>query len=405
MNNLSLINSGLIFLSIGIFGFIIPTIKTAKKILKYNTLGNVLPIKPNEKIALIVMPVLGNLFLYLFREETELLDWNYILAIWILTIIIVFFYYLSRTNKYKTGPLTLVLIPSALLTGILLALVMLIHFSPYILMGAMLMSSPLFFLSIFVFPAFGLIQAIILLSTELYSVLKLCKNKVLNREKKGYFINVLTNFYFGKYYLIAQIFTFPIFVTIVQFFFIIFSQEPDGPIQAFIESKDGLFSQGKCENCVSHSSTEYICTIAAFGSTKLVRPLHWGNRQGNIIKVNRQLKVCNAFEEMLAEKMPIAHKHLRKWYDSMQIPIEKWKKVKLIANALYIFIKPLEWIFLVVLYLVDKHPETKIAKQYLPINQKKLDLDDKNERTTKAISNAGLAVKPKFGHKIKPALP
>ncbi len=77
-------------------------------------------------------------------------------------------------------------------------------------------------------------------------------------------------------------------------------------------------------------------------------------------------KICNAFEEMLTERMPLVQKYLRKGYDGLQIPIEKWKEIESVANSLYILIKPLEWVFLVVLYFVEKEPEFKIGKQYLP---------------------------------------
>lgn len=361
----------LVFIAIGIWGFIIPSIKCAKKILVHNTAENILPIQPIEIFSLIVMPVLGNLFLFIFKEEAELLDWKYIITIWALTALSIIFYFLSRRKKYTTGPLTLVLIPSTLITGILLAIVQFIHFSPIIFIGGLFTGTSLLFFSIFVLPAFSLVQAAILLSVELYSSLQLNKNKILKDTKKSDFINKLASIYFGKYHLIAQVITFPIFITVVQFIFIIFTGKPDSIIQAFVESGDGLFSQGRNDNYTP--TTEYICTIAAYGNPKLVKPLHWGHRHGSVIRVTRQLKICNAFEEMLAEKVPKTQKYLRKVYDGLQIPVDKWKKVTLISNTLYIFIKPMEWTFLIALYLLDKNPETKIARQYLPINSKQID--------------------------------
>jgi len=367
MDYLFAIIGWLIFISIAVFGFIIPSIKCAKKNLKENTADKILPIQPVEIVALIVMPLLGNIFLYILKEEVELLDWQYINVIWVMTILSISFYFLSRKKKHSIGPLTLAVIPSVLITGIFLAIFQFIHFIPLILIGGFIIGTNFFIFSIFLFPAFSLIQMAILLAIELYSVLQLNKNKVIHDKKKSAFINELANIYFGKYYLIAQIITFPIFITIVQYLFMIFTEKPDSIIQAFIESSDGLFSQGRNNN-VSRSPPEYICTIAAHGSSKLVKPLHWGNRHGNVIIVTRQLKICNAFEEMLAEKMPKTQRHLRKIYDNLQIPIDKWKKVTLISNTLYILIKPMEWTFLVALYLLHKNPETKIGRQYLPIN-------------------------------------
>ncbi len=358
----------LVFIIVGVFAFIIPSIKCAKKIVNHNSEENGLPIKRIEIFALVVMPILGYLSLFIFRELGELLDWKYIAPILFLTFISIGSYFISRKNKHIIGPLLLALIPTTLTIGILLAIVQFIHFSPFLLLGAGLLASPLFFISAFVLPAFSLIQAAILLSAELYSSLQYNKSKVLNDNKRSKWINKLMSIYFGKYSLIVQLISFPIFITIVQYFFIILTEKPDDIIQAFIESSDGLFSKGRNDNQTSPS--EYICTIAGYGSSKLVKPLHLGYRRGSIIRVTRQLQVCNAFEEMLTEKVPKTQKFLRKKYDSLQIPIEKWKQVKLISNSLYILIKPMEWTFLIALYLFDKKPETKIAKQYLPMDLK-----------------------------------
>lgn len=39
-----------------------------------------------------------------------------------------------------------------------------------------------------------------------------------------------------------------------------------------------------------------------------------------------------------------------------------------VADIIYLLMKPLEWFFVMVIYLVDKKPEDRIAVQYLPIN-------------------------------------
>jgi hypothetical protein len=60
----------------------------------------------------------------------------------------------------------------------------------------------------------------------------------------------------------------------------------------------------------------YLCTIAAQGSPRLVKPLRWGVRGGDPIIVNRQLSVANAFEDLLHERWPryrtIGPSHLRR---------------------------------------------------------------------------------------------
>lgn len=47
-------------------------------------------------------------------------------------------------------------------------------------------------------------------------------------------------------------------------------------------------------------------------------------------------------------------------------PIAKHIRTPLAADIAYIAIKPLEWLLLAVLYLVEVKPEDRIARQYLP---------------------------------------
>ena len=80
--------------------------------------------------------------------------------------------------------------------------------------------------------------------------------------------------------------------------------------------------------------------------------------------MNRQLCTANAFEELIQEKLPRFHRGVRRFYDSHGYPVsrlitEPWK-----ADVVYFMMKPLEWLFLMVLYLVDAEPEERIARQY-----------------------------------------
>jgi len=38
---------------------------------------------------------------------------------------------------------------------------------------------------------------------------------------------------------------------------------------------------------------------------------------------------------------------------------------KWVSDTVYLLMKPLEWLFLVTLYVVDRHSENKIAQQYM----------------------------------------
>lgn len=103
---------------------------------------------------------------------------------------------------------------------------------------------------------------------------------------------------------------------------------------------------------------------AVNGHEKLVKPTRLGVRQGVKIGVNRQLCVANAFEQVIEEKTPRFHRLVRYIYDNYGYPLSKHITTKLRADIIYIVMKPLEWIFLAVLYLSDISPESRIAVQY-----------------------------------------
>ena len=80
--------------------------------------------------------------------------------------------------------------------------------------------------------------------------------------------------------------------------------------------------------------------------------------------VNRQLCVANAFEELLQERRPSLHRKIRHLYDRHGYPLSKLITTPAKADMVYLLMKPLEWIFLGVLYLLDTNPEQRIVEQY-----------------------------------------
>ena len=120
----------------------------------------------------------------------------------------------------------------------------------------------------------------------------------------------------------------------------------------------------------SYSDGHYLCTVAAGGHRKIVKPQRMGRRHGHDIVVNRQLCVANAFEQILQEKTPVFHKAVRSFYDKYGLPVSKLIRKPLTADIVYIIMKPLEWLFLIVLYMTDAEPEKRIAVQYLPEKDK-----------------------------------
>lgn len=74
--------------------------------------------------------------------------------------------------------------------------------------------------------------------------------------------------------------------------------------------------------------------------------------------------IANAFEELIQDKSPRFHRWIRSNYDKYGYPLSKKINSKRGANLTYILMKPLEWIFLLVLYTFSAKPEAKINRQY-----------------------------------------
>lgn len=150
---------------------------------------------------------------------------------------------------------------------------------------------------------------------------------------------------------------------IIAVILLLFGQEPDSAIKLWTETADWTMSQKIAPENLPRDG-HYLCTVAAEGHKKLVKPLRTGKRHGHEITVNRQLCVANAFEQLLSERAPHLHRAIRSFYDKTGYPIAKHIKTPLAADIVYIIMKPLEWLFLLVLYLFDTKPENRIATQY-----------------------------------------
>ena len=162
------------------------------------------------------------------------------------------------------------------------------------------------------------------------------------------------------------IFTFIMVIPIaivMELLLILFGQGPDGIVQAFTMTADWTFSKQIPPPPIDYDG-HYLCTVAAGGHQKIVKPLRFGKRLGQPIIVNRQLCIANAFEELIAEKTPSFHKKLRHFYNTHGYPLSRLITSPAKADAVYILMKPLEWFFLLILYLFDPNPESRIARQY-----------------------------------------
>jgi len=143
----------------------------------------------------------------------------------------------------------------------------------------------------------------------------------------------------------------------------LFGQAPDSIIQAWTQTSDWTFSQQVAPQNI-YKDMHYLCTVSAGGHPKLVKPIREGTRHGHKVLVNRQLCIANAFEQLLEERLPRTHRFIRRIYDRYGYPIAKHIRSPYVADVVWLLMKPLEWFFLMVLYLFDPKPENRIAVQY-----------------------------------------
>lgn len=150
---------------------------------------------------------------------------------------------------------------------------------------------------------------------------------------------------------------------VLEVILILCGQGVDGTVQAFTQTADWTFSQQLPPPPLEYKG-HYLCTVAAGGHRKLVRPLRLGYRCGAVIVVNRQLAVANAFEELIQEQLPRLHQQVRCFYDTHGYPLSQKITTPFRADLVYLLMKPLEWLFVIILYLFDPAPECRIARQY-----------------------------------------
>lgn len=134
------------------------------------------------------------------------------------------------------------------------------------------------------------------------------------------------------------------------------------PRYIFTKTCSYILSLDKLPPC---ENGHYLCTVAATGHRFIVRPLRFGYRGGQKIIVNRQLCIANAFEDLLHCRWPKLGRFCRKWYDRLGLPISKYIKNRWAADIIYLLMKPAEWIFFILLLLLDpENPEKRIDSMY-----------------------------------------
>jgi hypothetical protein len=139
---------------------------------------------------------------------------------------------------------------------------------------------------------------------------------------------------------------------------------PSAALDVFARTCSHTFSalplQVRYEHC-----GHYLCTVAAHGHPSLVGPERLGVRHGQVIIVNRQLAVANAFEDLLHARFPRFGRAARVCYDRLAIPICGWVKNRWLADLVYLAMKPAEWLFYLTLLVLDpQSPEARIERMY-----------------------------------------
>ena len=181
-----------------------------------------------------------------------------------------------------------------------------------------------------------------------------------DQKKYSHIYNVINSL--SKYSIFIFVVLFFV-VAIAEVVFVLLGQGLDAPIKAFTDTADWTFSKQIPPPPLEYDG-HYLCTVAAGGHRKVVKPLRLGTRRNETIVVNRQLCIANAFEELIQERMPRFHRKIRNAYDTYGYPLSRKITTPIRADFVYILMKPLEWIFLIVLYTFDIRPEQRIARQY-----------------------------------------
>lgn len=263
---------------------------------------------------------------------------------------------LSWVRLDKMPPLVIVISIAAMYLGIMECILWIVQ---------IYMIDVIYFLALSLFPFNCIVIAI---KTIRYKITEW--NAMEEHDSKQYEDRPVLNFLNDKLYkaeywpLAAFILMWPL-LGIMICVLALFGQKPDSVIKAWTETADWNLSKQIAPPNVMYDE-HYLCTVAAGGHEKIVKPIRMGERHGHRVVVNRQLCVANAFEQILEERTPCFHKHVRQFYDTYGFPVARLIRSRYTADLVYLMMKPLEWIFLIVIYFCDVKPENRIVVQYLP---------------------------------------
>lgn len=357
-----------VLLILGIFCLIAPFILTV-----FNILNLFKKKKIKENLIDILTFLLGIILtvilylLYEFKDHNQALrlgggeiELHSPIASWsmptVLTISLVgiISYALIRIKKLKLPPLVIVGAMSGIFVCSTYIIIYIIQLSSNIGTGGIL------FLTLFP------INYILCSIRAVMEIMKIYKEKNIQaREYKNKFLNKCSKIFYNieNWPIIAIVLSIP-FTAILICILVLFGQRPDEAIKAFLETSDWTLSTKISPPSVTYDA-HYLCTVSLRGHKNIVKPIRMGIRRGEKIVVNRQLCIANAFEDLIQERTPKFHHFIRHIYDKYGYPLSKHINNAIEADITYFIMKPLEWVFLIVLYLFDEKPENRIATQYI----------------------------------------
>ncbi|TRX38015.1 hypothetical protein FNW52_03695 [Flavobacterium sp. ZT3R18] len=286
-------------------------------------------------------------------------------------IITLIFYYIAFnvsilmiwSRGHKLPPLAKVLLLSVFLIGIIVNFFVLLQLSKHNVddldgFDAYGKSDDLYFF----LPA-----PIMSILISIFLTIHIVKNKMMMANEKTYsnkFLNKINLFLAQRNNLpLWSIILLIPLLLVITIILILFGQDSNSLVKVFTDTATWRLSQQIHPSFLDHKG-HYLCTVAVSGNPKIVKPIRLGKRHGKTIIVNRQLLIANAFEEMIENLSPKSHRLIRSNYDKYGYNLSRKINTEQMSNLTYILMKPLEWIFLICLYLFCKKPEERINKQY-----------------------------------------
>ncbi|MCH5720094.1 DUF6688 domain-containing protein [Niabella hibiscisoli] len=166
--------------------------------------------------------------------------------------------------------------------------------------------------------AFLLPAPLLSLILGLYLIIRLIREEArtsVERSFKNTFLQHCNQLLAGRYHesVWALLLLLPVWL-IITLILILLGQDYNSLVKVFTDTTTWALSQKIHPPPLDHQG-HYLCTVAARGNPRLVKPLRIGYRHGKPAIVNRQLLIANAFEEWIQNIAPHTHQHIRCFYD------------------------------------------------------------------------------------------